>query len=274
MMDENRPSYRMKAPAARSSGAELRLPGHRELPHVDDHLVTPEVSRDEIIGGHKIVASPAKRRHAVQHHRLDYVLGAKVARGYEVASDLLTRHDLESDFASDTALLKEGTDPQTGTRHLEEVVFEVVSEQSEHDVTEKARRMTRRGVRRTFAIFLKKGQIGEWCGDEGHWELLNQEARIEDICLVEPLEVEALLDAAAADDAVVSALVAKNNPRIARIKAEGKATTLLTFLEARSFDLNEEQRSRILATTDLAILDRWVRRAAVVDSVDLVFAGD
>ncbi len=60
----------------------------------------------------------------------------------------------------------------------------------------------------------------------------------------------------------------------ARGRAEGKAASLLAVLEARGLTPNEELRRRILATADLAVLERWLRRAVVVDSADEVFAGD
>jgi hypothetical protein len=55
-----------------------------------------------------------------------------------VASDLKTRVDWDDDFACDSALAWEGDDPETGTRHLEEIAFEVVDKQSAQVVTEKA----------------------------------------------------------------------------------------------------------------------------------------
>jgi len=42
-MDENRRGYDLSAPR--------HLPGHGPFPRVDDHLVEPEVTRDQIIGG-------------------------------------------------------------------------------------------------------------------------------------------------------------------------------------------------------------------------------
>jgi hypothetical protein len=226
-----------------------------------------------MIGGRRLQASPAKAPHAIQHGRLDYVIGASVAPGYQTASDLLTRHDEESDFASDTSILKEGEDPQTGTRHLEEVAFEVVSEQNEKEVTEKARRMTRRGVRRVFAIFLKKERVAEWSASEGKWKKLGPDSPIEDRCFVQPLEPSALLDAAAAEDAVAHALIAKNNPVIAQRSARLKAESILSVLEARGLEVDEELRQRILACTDLDVLDRWLKKAAVVASAGEVVAG-
>src|SRR3954468_4922321 len=99
-MDENRRGYDLKAPGRSDGGAPRHLPGRGSFPRVDDHLVEPEVTRDEIIGGHRIVASPAQIPHAHQHPPLDYVLQAHVASGYGAAADLLPRHDQESDFAS------------------------------------------------------------------------------------------------------------------------------------------------------------------------------
>ena len=146
----------------------MRLPGHRErFPRVDDHLVEPEVTRDEIVGGRKMEASPAKAPHAGQHGQLDLVVGSHIAPGYRLMVDLLTRHDVDSDFASDSAVVKEGIDPATGTRYLEEIAFEVVSEQNEQIVQAKTPGMIRRGVRRVFAIFVKRGAVEEWSATKG-----------------------------------------------------------------------------------------------------------
>src|SRR5947208_5011902 len=151
-MSEERPGYSLRAPGA--SGRSLRLPGRGPFPPIDEHLVEPEVTRDEIIGGRRVVAFPAEAPHADQHGDLQYVLRAHVAPGYVASVDLLTRFDQNSDFASDACVRREGVDPQTSRRHLEELAFEVVSVQKERDVAEKAPRMYRRGVRRIFSIFL------------------------------------------------------------------------------------------------------------------------
>ncbi|XXY53346.1 hypothetical protein WME91_19640 [Sorangium sp. So ce269] len=45
---------------------------------------------------------------------------------------------------------------------------------------------------------------------------------------------------------------------------EAKAHDVLAFLEARGLEVPAEVRERVLASTDLAELDRWIRRAAVV----------
>jgi hypothetical protein len=281
-MDENRPAYRLKAPG--SSGPSLRLPRHGSFPGVDDHLVEPEITRDEIIGGRRVVLSPAHEPHATQHTELDYVVRAHVAPGYGAATDLLTRHDEESDFATDTCVRKKGVDPATGGRYLEEIAFEVVSEQNERYVTEKALRMHRRGVRRIFTIWIKGQRVCEWSPASQSWCPLDASSRIEDPCLVTPLAVAALLDAAAADNAVVEALIAKGNPAIrkreaaaeatgvARGKAEGRAegtaAAILKVLEARGVAVSVAQRQEILHCRDLDRLDRWLRRATLAVSAD------
>ncbi|HKH48441.1 MAG TPA: hypothetical protein VKM72_27580, partial [Thermoanaerobaculia bacterium] len=128
-MDEKRAAYSLKAPG--SSGSPMRLPGRGSFPGVDDHLVIPEITRDEIIGGRRVVALPALPPHATRHSRINYLLEALVAPGHIAASDLLTRHDVDSDFATDGCIYKEGVDPETGTRYLEEIAFEVVSAQNQ-----------------------------------------------------------------------------------------------------------------------------------------------
>lgn len=290
-MDEKHSSYSLKAPGAPGSGSSLRLPGRGPFPRVDDHLVEPEITRDEIIGGRRMVASPAHPPHATRQTDLDYVVRAHVAAGYVAAADLLTRHDEESDFASDTCVYKEGIDPETGARYLEEIAFEVVSEQNERIVTEKAFRMHRRGVRRIFAVMVKGPRRAcEWAPESQGWRPLDAGSRIEDPCLAVPLAVAALLDAAVADNAVAQALITKGNPAIrereeeARSEgeargeakgkeeglAEGRAEAILQVLDARGIAVSTTQRQEILGCHDLARLDRWLRRAALVSSADEV----
>ncbi|WP_437646424.1 hypothetical protein [Sorangium sp. So ce362] len=47
-------------------------------------------------------------------------------------------------------------------------------------------------------------------------------------------------------------------------RLEAKAHDVLAFLEARGLEVPAEVRERVLASTDLAELDRWIRRAASV----------
>lgn len=271
-MDEKRAGFSLKAPGRSGSGHPRRLPGRGPWPGVDDHLVQPEITRDEIIGGLRVVASPAQPPHATRHTQLDYVVRALVTSGFTAAADLLTRHDHDSDFATDVCVFKDGVDPATGTRYLEEIAFEVVSKQNERLVTEKAIRMYRRGVRRIFAVRVKKGEVCEWSPESQGWNPLDAGARIEDACLVAPLAVAALLDAVAADKAVAEALIAKGDPTLREREARGRAEGILTVLEARGIAVRPDQRQEILSCHDLERLDRWLRAAALTSSVEEVLS--
>jgi hypothetical protein len=106
----------------------LRFPGvhERSFPAVDDHIVRPE-TREEMVRGELIIAQPADPPHADRHARLDHVTLAHVAPGYIVSCELLTRFGPKSNFATDVCVRKEGTDPSSGRRYLEELAFEIVN---------------------------------------------------------------------------------------------------------------------------------------------------
>jgi hypothetical protein len=204
------------------SSAALRLPSAGELPSVDEHLVRPE-TRDELIRGRRVVAMPAKPPHADRHFQLDYVIGAHVKEGYVGSTELLTRSSESSDFATDTCIRRDGIDPTTKARYLEELAFEVVNEQTLRDVTEKAEDLSARGVRRIVAIFVKSGEACEWSAEKGGWTKLDPDGIFSDRTLARPLCVKELLNAAEADNAVARALLAKNNPVLAQRLAQGLA---------------------------------------------------
>ncbi|XXY47534.1 hypothetical protein WME91_46775 [Sorangium sp. So ce269] len=55
---------------------------------------------------------------------------------------------------------------------------------------------------------------------------------------------------------------------------EAKAHDVLAVLETRGLDIPAEVRERVLASTDLTELDRWIRRAVVVsDARELLATG-
>jgi flagellar biosynthesis/type III secretory pathway protein FliH len=54
-------------------------------------------------------------------------------------------------------------------------------------------------------------------------------------------------------------------------RVEGKADDVLAILEARGVDVPASARTRITECTDLDVLDRWVRRAAVAERIDDLF---
>jgi hypothetical protein len=183
-----------------------------EAPPLDEHLVQPETTRDQLVRGRKVVAMPSLPPHGDRHFKIDYDIGAHVKEGYVGSTDLLTRSAETSDFATDTCVRKEGIDPRTGQRYLEELAFEIVNEQSMRDITEQAEDLTARGVRRLIAIFVDKGEVCEWCPSTGDWNTLDPEGTFADPTLVRPLRIRELLHPAEADNAVVCALSAKGNP--------------------------------------------------------------
>jgi hypothetical protein len=288
-MDENRPTYRLEAPGATTGATSYELPAYRDAPRqrrrlrVDEHQIRPEVERREIIDGEVLQAFPAEFEHAVQNADLDYVLRAHLAPGYRVATDLVTRHDVKNDFASDSAVVRDGTDPATGSRHREELAFEVVSKQTKASVTRKAPTMLARGVERVFAVFVEKGQVAEWVPDaglkaKGRWVKLAADSEISHPSLAKAMSVGSILDAAAIDDTVAQALAAKGNAVIREIrvqekaagkiegKIEGKAESILTVLAGRGLDTGAAVHRRILGTTDAATLERWLFLAGTVSS--------
>jgi hypothetical protein len=278
----------LQAPSAQGGTAALRAPGRdgssqppaRSFPPLDEHVVRPE-AREELVRGERIEAQPALAPHGDGHFRLDYVIGGHVRPGYVGSTDLLTRVLHDADFASDTCIRAEGEDPATGERFLEEVAFEVVHQQSLHKVEERAEDWKRRGVRRVFAVFVKKGTVEEWIPEAAGFSSLDASGAISDPCLVRPLPVRALVDAAAADDEVARALEAKDNPAIRAMKAEGEelgalreaAAAVLAVLESRGIPTSAGARRIILGAGDLSQLRRWLVRAATAASADEALAG-
>ncbi len=222
-MDPKTQPTRYLAPTGGASGSasSLQLPGSR-LPGLDDRLVKPE-TREEMVRDELVIAQPASPPHAERHTQLDYVIRGHVAEGYVTATDMLTRSGEGSDFATDTSVRKQGINPQTKARYLEELAFEVVCEQSMRDITVRAEDLTARGVRRLLAIFVKRGEVAEWSVSERRWITLSLDSKLADPTLVRPVEIRALLDAAAADNAVVDALDANGNPRLRELQSSARA---------------------------------------------------
>ncbi len=52
---------------------------------------------------------------------------------------------------------------------------------------------------------------------------------------------------------------------------KAKAQAVVTFLEARGLEVPADVRERVLASTDVADLDQWIRRAAVVSDARQLF---
>jgi len=129
-----------------------------ELPDIEDRLVEPE-ARYEMLDGELVYVSPADRPHGRRHAKILALLEAYAAPGFEVSCDLLTRTSQVDDVAPDASVYPEAPDPRTGGRQLEQLAFEVVSTESMGHASRKARKLTRRGVRRVFAIDVQRSRV-------------------------------------------------------------------------------------------------------------------
>jgi hypothetical protein len=54
---------------------------------------------------------------------------------------------------------------------------------------------------------------------------------------------------------------------LAQGRAEGRAEALLAVLAARHIEVPADARARILACTDIAVLDQWLARAVSASSL-------
>lgn len=202
----------------------------RPRPRVDDPLVQPE-TREEKIRGRQLYALPAHAPHGDAHFHLDVETGVHLKPGYVGATDLLTRLDDDSEIAPDVSVRREGVDPGTGGRYLEDLVFEVVHTQPEREVSERAALLVERGVRRVFAFFVTRRQVAEWSPSEGRWVPLPDDSTIDDPCFLQPLPVRALLDRTEGRKAMARVLVEERNPVIEELRRTERQAGLLRAVD-------------------------------------------
>ncbi len=239
----------------------------------------------EIVDGQVFQLSPAEEDHGTEHFVLPAVLGAFLAPEYKGTVDMLTRPSTGSNFAPDVSILPRARDPETGGRHIEDIIFEVIDTESLAHVTDKTRKLIARGVRRAFMIDVHDRSVSEWSREEDRWTELADDATIVDRCFAVPVPVRALVAEALNENVVAEALVARTNPVIARVEQRGelrgaqrgslrgRREALGVLLGARGVALSAEQAARIEACDDAATLDAWVARAATAQRADDVFGG-
>ena len=247
-----------------------------ELPEVDERLAVPG-TRYEIEDGREVYVAPADEPHGRTHVSLGALVQAHRADGYSVAADMLTRTSLIDDIAPDVSVYPTARHPTTGHRQLEELAFEIASTETLAHAGRKAARLVSRGVRRVFALDVERMRALEWSQEAGQWSILDRRAQIEDPALAVPIPIEAILDAARADDAIARALRVKRHPEfvaertegwteghaqgLTEGRAEGRAEALLIVLAGRGLVPTEAERHRILEERDLGRLERWLAAA-------------
>lgn len=277
------------APTAARSPAGGRRSAKRRaaFPDVDERLVMPE-TRFEIIDGEVEYVPPSDEPHGTRHSKISALLEAYAARGYDVASDMLTRTSLKGDMAPDASVFPAARDPRTGGRQIEELAFEVLSTERLGHAAKKARALMDRGVRQVFAIDVERKRALVWSSATNAWKILPLDGAIEDRALALPLPLRALVDAVSSDDAVAQALLVKKNPVITTAldgaKLEGRAEgrlegerkgerkgeirALLAVLAARGLKVRKKQEKQIRATEDETVIASWLMRAVTCTSVD------
>ena len=256
-------------------------PAESELPAVDERLVAPE-SGYEIDDGKLVRVPPCEEPHGDRHSKLAALLEAHVAEDFNVALDMLTRISETSDRAPDASVYPRARDPRTGGRQIEQLAFEIVSTESLGYAAKKAADLSRRGVRRVFAIDVERARAFEWSRELGTWSLLGPGGTIEDSTLAVPLSIDVLVRAVKTDDAMAQALLAKRNPVIVAAIDAGRdeATTrtmaqaIVRVLERRHVELSDIERDRISAEHDPTQLERWLDRAATCDRAAELFGDD
>jgi Uma2 family endonuclease len=275
-----------------------------DIPAVDDNLA-PLETRYEVWNGELVYVSPANPPHGELHAKVIALLEAHAARKYKVACDLLTRVSEDSDIAPDVSVYPAAPDPKTGGRQLEELAFEIVSTSRLGRTGERAAKLARRGVRRVFAIDVKRARALEWSRKLGRWTPLDPDGHISDRTLATPLPIRTLIRAGYVNDSVARALIAKRNPVVQQARAQDRAAgerqgfakgqrqgqrqgrrqgyaegqqqglarsvsvlreTILAILRERGVALRPAERKRILAEQDLDRLQRWCQRAVTCTS--------
>lgn len=232
-----------------------------ELPDINDRLVEPETPY-EIWDGELVYVSPAHPPHGERHRQLCALIEAHTGPEFQSAADLLTRTSRIDDIAPDVSVYPAAPNPATGGRQLEHLAFEIVSTQSLRRAGKKAAKLAGRGVRRVFAIDVKRSRALEWSTETGAWRVLDPTGHIEDPALAVPLPIASLIHDARPDDAIARALLAKRNPVLMQARAEARAEAVIVLLTARGVAIDGATRARILAEQDAQRLDRWIVRAA------------
>lgn len=189
-------------------------------PAVDERLIAPH-QRQEVLDGKLIYSPPAGEEHGSKHWQVPTLLGMLLAEGYAGAIDMLTRTSLLSDVAPDASIYPVARDPKTEGRQLEELAFEIRSEQALTLTTQKARALVGRGVRRVFLIDLKDDIVCEWNRRRKQWQELAKDASINDRCFRVPVPIAALLDRTRANEAVIEAILAReDHPKVKQARQQ------------------------------------------------------
>lgn len=209
-------------------------PSFDPRPAVDERLVVPGQGC-EVLDGEVVEVSPSDEPHGRRQSKLSALLEVHVGPNWLVAADMLTRTSKLGDIAPDASVYPLERDANTGGRQLEALAFEVCSSQTRSDSAKKAARLVERGVRRVFAIDVRREQVLEWSAASESWRELDADGTIDDPVFAVPLPIRSLVTAAAAGDVIAEALLATGNPVL-------EAALAIRFEDGESAGLAEALR--------------------------------
>jgi hypothetical protein len=247
-----------------------RDPASTDLPPVDSHLLAGEQPY-ELDDGKLVYVPPAEEPHAVSHGALGALLWAHRAADRSVAIDMLTRVSETSERAPDAAIYPSARDPRTGGRQLEELAFEIMSTETRTEAAHKADQLSKRGVRRVFAIDIVRKRAFEWSAALEDWSILASNGSIEDPALAVPLPIAALVDAANAETAMVHAFRERRHPEFLAERADAQRTTLAKQLAQKFGPLPADATTRI-ASAPAEALERYLERVLTAATLADVLA--
>lgn len=256
------------------------------LPEVDERLVAPE-TRYEIEDGRVVYVPPADEPHGSLHAKLAAVIDAHRGPAYAVAVDMLTRTSRIDDIAPDVSVYPATRHPETGRRQLEELAFEVASTETLGHAATRAVKLVTRGVRRVFAIDVKRERALEWSPSLDAWSMLDRDSAIVDPALAVAVPVAALVDAVRADAAIPRAYRMQRHAEFIAEREEGReegrqegrqegreagelrgmVRALVAILSARGLPPSEAESARIAAIRTREQLDGLLARALTCSTV-------
>ncbi|NJK31426.1 MAG: hypothetical protein HC927_02830 [Deltaproteobacteria bacterium] len=130
-----------------------------------------------------------------------------------------------------------------------------MSEQSLAHVITQAEDLANRGVRRLIAVFVRRGEVCEWSQDERRFVPLPLDGTLEDRTLLHPIAIDALLDAVAADSAVVDAIHARRNPRAVEIEEAARFGPIAALCKKLRLPFGPAERARLHGLDDDRLAD-------------------
>ncbi len=205
-------------------------------------------------------------------------LALRTPTGRTPSTELLTRSEADSDFATDVCVRRAGEDPQTHQRYLEELSFEVANTQTLADLQHRAKKLIARGVRRLFAVMVEEGEVREWT--RSGWRVRALRGEIRDRAFEKPLRIRAILNAAEADRLVAEALWAKREPFLMEMadkeraegRAEGLAEAILLAFKRHGLTVPPQERQFLQTCHDADLLIRWLNDVLVFDTATKVLS--